>query len=492
MRLAQSLAGQTAIYGLGTMVPRFLNYLITPYLTYSFSTSEYGINTELFAYISFFNILFTYGFETAFFNFQKNTDPERVFSTGFWSLFFSAVIFGGLLCWVVPVASQLLSNSNARYNTTFLYWCVGILVTDAWSALPFAKLRSEQKAMLFSGLKILNVLINLGLTLFFLTYCRTLHLEHSNTFWARWYQPEIGIGYVFLATLVANFCTALLAIAYQWPIAFYMDWTLWKKMWRYAWPLVVLGIAAMINDTLDKVLLKVLMQNPAEAQKAQGIYGACNKLAVIMSIFIQAFRYAYEPYFFKQSGNHNAPQQHARIMTLFIAFCCCIFLVITMNLSWIKYFIGTEAYREGLSTVPILLFAYMMLGIVYNLSIWYKLGQKTAYGAYIALVGASVTLLVNGIFMPRFGYWAAAWATFMAYAAMLLLSYFWGKRFNPIPYKIKTIGGYIGLTLLIFFIGRYLPSWNPLETKWILNNLFIILFVGIVYHFEIRKHGGTR
>lgn len=484
----RTLLGQTAVYGMGTMVPRFLNYLITPYLTYAFSTSDYGINTELFAYIAFFNILFTYGFETAYFNFQNQEQTKNVFSTAFWSITISTLILGVILMLLVPVFRSILSTPNATYLNSYLYWCIGIIATDALAAIPFAKLRSGNKALQFSFLKLLNVIINLSLTVFFLSYCRHCYETQTNTYWAQWYRPEIGIGYVFLATLISNIITTCIVIALHLPIPFSLDAVLWKSMWNYAWPLVILGVAAMINDTLDKVLLKWLMPNKADAQVSQGIYGACNKLAVIMSIFIQAFRFAYEPYFFKNAGHSKSPSHHARIMTVFILFCCFIFLSISLNMSWIQYFIGSSEYRSGISTVPILLLAYMCLGIVYNLSIWYKLSQHTQYGAIIALSGAATTILINVLFMPLYGYWAATWATFLAYLLMMVLSYIWGKRHYPIPYELKRIGTYILITLVVYALSYFTTQITSSYISLLLNNLFILSFAYLVYRIEIRNY----
>lgn len=484
----RTLLGQTAVYGLGTMVPRFLNYLITPYLTYAFSASAYGINTELFAYIAFFNIIFTYGFETAFFNFQSKQPNTHVFTTAFWSVTLSTCIMGMLLALLVPTFKTVLSTPNAQYISSYLYWCIGIIATDAIAAIPFAKLRANSQALRFSALKLFNVILNLCLTVFFLSYCRHCHESGTNTYWAQWYKPEIGIGYVFLATLISNILTTCIVIGMHLPIAFKIDLALWKTMWSYAWPLVILGIAAMINDTLDKVLLKWLMPNKSEAQIEQGVYGACNKLAVIMSIFIQAFRFAYEPYFFKYAGKTKAPEHYARIMTVFVLFCCFIFLGISLNISWIQYFIGSADYRSGVSTVPILLIAYMCLGVVYNLSIWYKLSQQTRYGAVIAITGAATTLIINILFMPRYGYWAATWATLSAYVIMMVLSYTWGQRYYPIPYELKRIGKYLGLTVLFYVLGYICTRFTSFNLSLILNNLFILSFAYIVYRFEIRGY----
>lgn len=474
------------IYGLGTILPRLINYLLTPLLTYIFSASEYGINSELYAYISFLNVIFTYGMETTFFNFNSRLDnKDEVYNTALASIVLSTVLLClGLIVFSEKIASEL-STPGTTYLPMFITWCVMIVASDALLAIPFAKLRAENKALLFSVLKLGNVLINFGLSYFFLVMCRKSHDLSEQGFMASIYRPEIGIGYAFLANLLSNLFTLLLMSRMFAGLRPNMNYTLLKDMLLYTWPLVILGLAGMVNETLDRIILKKLMTDKVEAQIAQGIYGACYKIAILMTIFIQAFRYAAEPFFFSKAREKDSKQIYALVMKYFIIFCLVLFLATVLNLDWIQYFIGSE-FRSGLKVVPILLAANLFLGVVYNLSIWYKLSGKTKYGAVIAIAGALITILLNVLFVPEYGYLASAWATLAAYAGMMILSYVLGQKHFPIPYNFRAIGIYTIFTLVFYGFSLI---FSGIETTWIrltLNNLLILLFVGLVYKLEFN------
>jgi O-antigen/teichoic acid export membrane protein len=483
----KKLAGQTVIYGLGTMLPRFLNYLLTPILTRQFLPAEYGINSELFAYISFLNVIFTYGMETTFFNFNARLDDKRaVYSTALMSLLTSSVVFSILLLLVSPGIANALSTPNAIYPVKFITWSILIIATDAIAAIPFAKLRSENKAIKFSVLKLINVIVNFSLTVFFVKFCKTAYEHNEVNFMASLYDPEIGIGYVFLSSLIANVVTLLLLGRQLAAIQLHLNTALLKQMLSYTWPLIILGFAGMINETLDRILLKKLMIDKSQAQIAQGIYGACYKIAILMSIFIQAFRFAAEPFFFGKAKEKDSKKTYAVVMKYFIIFCLLLFLGTVMNLDWIKYLVD-KPYWEGLKVVPILLLANLCLGVVYNLSIWYKLSSQTKFGATISIFGALITLIVNIIFVPSYSYMACAWATLLAYSGMMVLSYILGQKYFPISYNIRALSVYTGLTIGLYFLSR---TYNGIETtavKVILNNLLILLFVWIVYKLEFNN-----
>ncbi|MGZ3920557.1 MAG: lipopolysaccharide biosynthesis protein, partial [Bacteroidia bacterium] len=373
----KKLAGQTVIYGFGTIVPRLLNYLLTPILTRQFLPAEYGINSELFAYISFLNVLFTYGMETTFFNFNaKLEDKKSVYETALISVVASSVIFSLLLFIFSPTISTALTTPNAVYPVQFIIWSILIIASDAIMSIPFAKLRAEDKALHFSLLKLSNVIINFLLTVFFIYVCKSAYEEHKENFFSALYNPEIGIGYCFLSMLIANIFTLLLLGKKIITISWRLNTDLLKEMLRYTWPLIILGLAGMINETLDRIILKKLMVDKSEAQVAQGIYGACYKIAILMTIFIQAFRFAAEPFFFGKSKEKDSQRTYAVIMKYFVIFCLFLFLGTLMNLDWIKYLVDGE-YWSGLKVVPVLLFANLCLGVVYNLSIWYKLSGQT-------------------------------------------------------------------------------------------------------------------
>ena len=483
----KKLAGQTVIYGLGTIVPRFLNYLLTPLLTYGFTAAEYGINSELYAYISFLNVIFTYGMETTFFNFSsKLENKEEVYNTDLISLILSSVFFSLLFLIFAGSIADGLSTPNSIYLPQFIIWSVLIVASDAITAIPFAKLRLENKALKFSVLKLSNVVINFGLTIFFLKVCKSSYDNSETNFMASLYNPEIGIGYAFLANLLAN-CFTLILLSKQFAgLKFSLNIELLKKMLLYAWPLIILGFAGMINETLDRIILKKLIVDKSEAQIAQGVYGACYKIAILMTIFIQAFRFAAEPFFFNKAKEKDSTKSYALVMKYFVIFCLFLFLATTLNLDWIKLFIGPN-FRSGLNVVPILLMANLCLGVVYNLAIWYKLNGQTKYGAIIAIVGAIITIVVNVIFVPHYSYVASAWATLAAYSGMMVLSYVLGQKYFPIKYNIKAITVYTLIALGFYFISLTYNGMENVILKVILNNLFVAFFVFILYKLEFSN-----
>jgi len=483
----KKLAGQTVIYGLGTIVPRFLNYLLTPLLTYGFTAAEYGINSELYAYISFLNVIFTYGMETTFFNFSsKLENKEEVYNTSLISLILSSVFFSLLFLIFAGSIADGLSTPNSIYLPQFIIWSVLIVASDAITAIPFAKLRLENKALKFSVLKLSNVVINFGLTIFFLKICKSSYDNGETNFMASLYNPEIGIGYAFLANLLAN-CFTLILLSKQFAgLKFSLNIDLLKKMLLYAWPLIILGFAGMINETLDRIILKKLIVDKSEAQIAQGVYGACYKIAILMTIFIQAFRFAAEPFFFNKAKEKDSTKSYALVMKYFVIFCLFLFLATSLNLDWIKLFIGPN-FRSGLNVVPILLMANLCLGVVYNLAIWYKLNGQTKYGAIIAIVGAIITIVVNVIFVPHYSYVASAWATLAAYSGMMVLSYVLGQKYFPIKYNIKAITVYTLIALGFYFISLTYNGMENVILKVILNNLFVAFFVFILYKLEFSN-----
>jgi len=480
----KKLAGQTVIYGLGTILPRFLNYFLTPILTREFLPAEYGINSELFAYISFLNIVFTYGMETTFFNFNsKLDDRQSVYNTALISLITSSIIFSLILFTFSSVIANALSTPNAIYPVQFIVWSILIIALDAIAAIPFARLRAENKALKFSMLKLVNVIINFGLTVFFAKICKDAYDNNDQSFLSSIYNPEIGIGYVFLATLIANLITVVLLGRQIISIQLHLNTELLKQMLRYTWPLIILGLAGMINETLDRIILKKLMVDKSEAQVAQGIYGACYKIAILMTIFIQAFRFAAEPFFFGKSKEKDSKKLYAVVMKYFVIFCLLLFLGTVMNLEWIKYLVD-EPYWSGLKVVPVLLLANLCLGIVYNLSIWYKLSSQTKYGAIISVIGAVITIVVNVIFVPSYSYVACAWATLAAYGGMMVLSYILGQKYFPIKYNLRAISVYTVIALGLYFLSFLYSNMENVVLKVFLNNLLVILFVFLVYKLE--------
>jgi O-antigen/teichoic acid export membrane protein len=483
----KKLAGQTVVYGLGTMFPRFINYFITPILTYNFLPQEFAINSVLFTYISFLNVVFSYGMETAFFNFyNRREDKAQVLNTALVSLVISSLSLGLLLYLLAPSLTHLLSTPNATYQPEFVNWSILILVSEALCIIPFASLRAENKSIRFSLLKLMNVLVNTSIILFYVFVCKPAYESGNESVFANWYRPEIGIGYVFLAGLIANLTTLLSLGSFFKRITFTIDKALLKDMLSYGWPILVLGIGGMINDTFDRIFITWLIEDKAQAQVAQGIYGACYKIAILMTIFTTAFRFAVEPFFFNRAKDKNSKKLNAIVMKYYVIFCSFLFLITVVNINWIQYLID-KPYREGIFVVPILLIAYLFLGIVYNLSIWYKITQQTRFGIIITFSGAVVTLLVNAIFVSKYSYAACAWATLGAFSVMMVVSYVLGQKYYPIKYNLRAMSVYFVLAFLL-----YMCSWlfEGIANSWIriiANNMLVGFYLWLVYKLEWKN-----
>jgi O-antigen/teichoic acid export membrane protein len=486
------LAGQTAIYGLSTILGRMLNYALVPFYTYIFDVpAVYGLNNEFYAYISFLNIVFTYGMETALFNFSS-TESNRngVYTTAMRSVLVSTMFLAlPLLVFAEPLAELMRYPGHAG----FVWMAVGIVVTDALTAIPFAKLRLEGRPGRFAKLKLLNIGINLIINFFFIGLCKWAWTKDPNSFFGSLYNDEIGIGYAFVANLAANMVVLLLLMPELRRIDAGFDIGLWKRMIRYAMPLLVVGLAGMVNETLDRILLKYMLPL-GMGETAVGIYGACYKISILMAIFRQAFQYAAEPFFFSQRNEGNARELYAKVMSIFIIACSLIFLGTTLNLSWIQYFIGPP-FRSGLAVVPILLLANLFLGVYFNLSIWYKLTGRTRSGMWITLAGAVITLTLNFIWIPSQGYFGgymgSAWATLLCYATMMVLSYYTGQKHYPVPYAVVRGLGYIGLALGLYFAGTFIANDSQLITL-LLKNALLLPFIAVVWVLEKPRQWFTR
>lgn len=477
----KKLASQTAIYGLGNVLPRFINYLFSLVLTYIFKEpSTLSVNTEYYAYISFINIIFTYGMETAFFNFvNKTEDKNRVYSTALISILASSF---GLSLILILFSGSLANLVKDPDHSNFIIWCVLIVATDAVMAIPFARLRLSNSAKRFAAIKFINVMATIAINVFYFVICKKAFEHGEQTFFASLYNPEIGVGYAFLANLFANLlCIGLLAKEFR-GFDYVFDKELWKKMFSYAWPLIILGLAGMINETFDRFILKYLLPEGVGKHEL-GVYGACYKIAILMTIFIQAFKYAAEPFFFSNANNKNSQKTNALVMKYFILFCLFLFLGTMMNLPWIKFAIS-EQYRSGLSIVPILLIANLCLGVYYNLSIWYKLTGQTRFGAIITIIGAAITLSINFLFIPKYGFMACAWATLASYSIMMVISYLLGQKYYPVKYNLRSIFVFTSLALGFYFISTTYSAMESTIIKLVLNNILFALFAWIFYKLE--------
>ena len=485
MNPLKKLASQTAIYGLPTIVGRLLNYFLTPLYTYLYSTSEFGDVTLAYAYVSFLLVFLTYGFETALFNFsQTENKKEKVYATALTSIVISSIIFV-ILCslFSTPISQTLQFSGHPEY----VIWFSLILATDAVSSIIFAQLRIQEKAKRFAIIRSLNILINIGFNLFFIVFCRMVYNSDDSIFKPfveHIYNPEIGIGYIFIANLIASMATVLLLLPDAIKVRWSIDSELWKKMLKYGVPLLIAGLAGMANETFDRVLIPQLL--PGEIGKSQnGIYGACYKVAIIMTIFIQAFRFAAEPFFFNHSKETDSKKNLADIMKYFVIICSLIFLGTMLNLQWIQYFVG-EKFREGLHIVPILLLANLFLGIFINQSIWYKLSGKTIYGAMLTFLGATITIALNLWWIPIFGYTGSAWATLVCYASMMVASYFLGNKHYPVNYDLKRIFGYLALSLSLYTLCHFIKTGST-TMDLIFNNLILLGFVALLWQLEFKK-----
>lgn len=457
----KQLAGQTIWYGVSSIAARFLNYLLTPYITGVLVTAEYGEMSLVYALIPFLNILFTYGLETAFFRYvQKKEIRDDVYSTITLSLLFSTIALTCLLLLLRdPLAALIRVNNHPEYIT----WAAFIIGLDALTTISFARLRQQGRPIKYALVRIVGILVNIGLVIFFLSVCPAIAKKNPNSFIGVFYKEENVITYILIANLAQSAISFLLLsrefFAFRWKFNF----TLWKEIMVYSLPLIIAGLGGMINETLDRIMLG-WWSTAKDPQSEVGIYSACYKLAILISLFVQAFRLGAEPFFFKQAEGENPQRTYARVMKFFVIAVSGMFLLVTLYLDIWKHFLGRPSYWEGLAVVPILLFANIFLGIYYNLSIWYKVSNRTGAGAQITLIGAAITILINYFFIPSMGYMACAWATFFCYGTMMVLSFTWGQKAYPVPYAWKKLLAYLVIVLLIYFIYRLinlfaLPGW---------------------------------
>lgn len=483
MNPLKKLASQTAIYGLPTIIGRLLGYLLNPLFTYNFSPKQMGIHSAGYAYTSFLLVLLTYGMETTLFRFSQKEEynKQAVYTTALISVLSSSVIF----IFIVSIFSGSISEKiKFTGHPEYVVWFAIIVAADAFAAIPFAKLREQGKAKRFAFIRFMSICINIGLNLFFILFCKQIHESSSSLkpLVDTIYNPKIGVGYIFISNLISSLITVALLLPDLLKIQLTFDPVLWKRMMKYALPLLVAGLAGMVNETLDRILLTYLL--PSKQAMAQiGIYSACYKVSIIMTIFIQAFRFAAEPFFFSRSKEQDSKQSMADIMKFFVIICSFIFLITMMNIQWIQYFAGSKEFRTGIKVVPILLLANMFLGIFINQSIWYKLSGQTHYGAFLTIFGAIITIVLNVYWIPRLGYMGSAWATLICYASMMIASYFLGNKHYPVNYDVKRILGYLTLSITLYLFSKWIKTDYLFVTLFI-NNLLVAVFVAIIWKFE--------
>lgn len=472
MNEVRTLAKQTLIYGFGTIVPRFLNYgILAIFYTRFFEKAEYGVVTELYAWMVLLLIVLTYGMETGFFRFAQNKeDYEKVYSTSLISLFLTSILFLVLVnVFIKPVSSALNYSGHQDYIRMF----AAIVAIDAFSAIPFARLRKENRPIIFSIIKIMNVIITIIAVLFLLVIAPGIY-EKSNGWFKEIYNPDYRVGYVFVANLIGSGATLLMLLPFIIKIKPVFDKFIWLRMAGYSFPLMIAGLAGSINDTLDKVIMRRVV-GEENGLEMVGEYGAGYKIAVLMALFIQMFRFAAEPFFFERAKQSNAKETYAFVMKYFVIIMLIVYLAINLFLPGIQLIIGRD-FREAIIIVPIVSMGYLLYGIYVNHSIWYKLNDLTRFGVYIILVGAVITILMNVFLIPVFGYMASAWAHVASYSAMIILSFVFARNHYKIDYNMKALIPYFCLAVLMVLFSQ-LFNYKNLASELIINSILFFLFI---------------
>jgi len=456
----KKLFKQTAIYGLATVLPRMLSFILVPIYTSVMATGLYGEVSEIFAWFAIFNVFLAYGMETAFFRFYHSSDEkDTVVSTSLISIIVSTFLF-----LILGLTFQNGIAEVAEIDVKYIRFTIYILALDALVIVPFAWLRANEKPIKYAVVKIINVVINLGLNIFFLLLLPELAEGNSEGFCAMIYQPDFQITYIFIANLIASAVTLSLMLGSYLDMHFSFDTDLWKRMMKYAWPVLIAGIAFTINEVFDRILLKHLL-DPSVAKSKLGMYSACYKLGLFMTLFATAFRMGIEPFFFSHSDSENPQKTYAQITNYFVLFGSVILLAVIVFADVLKVlFVRDEAYWEAMSIVPIIILASFFLGIYHNLSVWYKVTDKTRFGAFISVIGAIITIGINFIFIPKIGYMAS------------------GKSRYPVPYNLRKVFFYLGISILFSVISFYGFDRN----LWVGIPLLAI-FLALIYKLENDK-----
>lgn len=489
----KKLAGQTVWYGVSSIVGRFLYYLMTPYFLMKLSVEGYGDFSLVYAAIPFLNIIFTYGLETAYFRFATQEQYKKdVYNTAIISIISTTILLTTVLIFSRHSIAHLLRlDAHPEYITIAAL----IIAFDTLSALPFAKLRLDERPRKYAFIRVTTVIFQIIITYFLISVLPQWAKDNPHGFTATFYNPDYGVGYIIIANLMASvFCWLLLYRefnSFEWKF----NLPVWKMMMIYSLPLIIAGLGGMVNETFDRIMLNWLAPGGTESDaKIQvGIYSAVYKLSILITLFVQAFRMAAEPFFFNQSQGEQPQKVYARVMKFFVITISLMFLVVAMYLDVWKYFLGLDAekraiYETGLKVVPVLLFANMFLGIYYNLSIWYKLTNQTMIGAWITIIGAVITIGVNYMLIPKYGYVACAWATFLCYGSMMVISYLWGQKEYPVPYAWKKLVAYMVIAFLIFQFHKLLTFWTDnFVYSFSIASALLLLFLWFLLKVERRE-----
>lgn len=477
----KSLAKDTAIYGMSSILGRFLNYLLVPLYTSNISAASggYGIITNLYAYTALLLVILTYGMETTFFRYanKTNEDPQKVYSSTLIMVGFTSLLFIVLVSIFLQPISGVMGYSD---HSSYVWVMAATVSIDAFQCIPFAYLRYKKRPIKFAALKLLFIAFNIALNLLYFVVLPDLYKSYPDII-QHIYNPETGVGYAFYINLV---CTASITFFFYKELTgfkYTFDKELAKRMLSYSWPILILGIAGILNQTADFILFPYLYKG-SQAHQQLGIYGAASKIAMIMAMITQAFRYAYEPFVFGKGNDKDNRETYAVAMKYFIIFTLLAFLVVMGYINILRHIIGRD-YWEGLKVVPIVMAGTIMMGVYFNLSFWYKLIDKTIWGAYFSGIGCFVLILINIIFVPQYGYMACAWAGLIGYATAMTLSYFVGQKKYPINYPLKSIGIYVLMAVFFFIAITYSNEYLPKIYALAVNTLIIFAFVAhIIYH----------
>ena len=489
MSSVKKLAGQTLWYGLPTIASRFLGYLMNMALPFIFAQPSATADlTQVYAIIPFLSIVFTYGVETAYFRYSNEKDRTALYNTLSLSIFATTILFA-LLLFVFRdgIAGAAGLNDHPEYIT----WMLAILFFDTLATLPFARLRQENRPKKYAFVRVAGIVINILIVFTFLGFLPSYAKNNPDSFIGTFYNKEIGIGYYLIGNLCGSVFTFLLLWKEWKQIRFNFDSSLWKEVMHYSYPLIIVGLGGMVNDMLSRLVYQHVVDLPKQQAKHElGVFANIYRIAVLITIMIQAFRMAAEPFFFNRSKDEDAPRTYARVMKFFVIACCFMFLFIGLYLDVLKAIltIKSKAWGEGMNVVLLLAMGNIFLGIYYNLSVWYKLTNKNMYGAVITIGGAVVTVLVNILLIPKFHYWGAAIATFTCYLLMMISSYLLGQKYYPVPYARKKIINYlIAVTIIVLFHKLILLLYSPLWFSILTGTLLLACFTWLVLQVERKE-----
>lgn len=475
----KSLFKDTAIYGLSSIVGRFLNYLLVPLYTVKFTAESggYGIVTNIYAMTAFIMVLLLYGMETGFFRFanKKDEDSQKVYSTILISVASTSILFLFLCFAFLPFISSGLGYAD---HPEYIGVMAIVVAMDAFQSIPFAYLRYKQRPIRFATIKFIGIFANIFLNLFFLVACPWID-NHFPELISWFYNPNYGVGYVFISNLISSSLIMVLLLPQLKGFPYVYDKALMKRIFTYSFPILILGVVGILNQTIDKMIFPLVYPDKEQANVQLGIYGAVSKIAMIMAMLTQAFRYAYEPFVFGKSRDADNRQMYANAMKYFIIFALLAFLAVVFYLDILKYILRDPAYWEGLKVVPIVMVAEIFMGIYFNLSFWYKLIDQTRWGAYFSLVGCVIIVALNVIFIPIYGYMACAWAGVAGYGTITLLSYFIGQKKYPIEYNLRSISIYILLAGLLYAISQLVVLENMI-LRLAFRTVLLLLFVAYI------------